>query len=47
MPVSQPSPSSSRLVVRTCRPAHRSSNVSHFRPSGEPDADYDSYKHHL
>ncbi|OQQ25631.1 DNA-binding protein [Prescottella equi] len=22
-------------------------NVSHFRPSGEPDADYDSYKHHL
>ncbi|MFD4181427.1 Zn-ribbon domain-containing OB-fold protein [Rhodococcus sp. NPDC058514] len=22
-------------------------NVSHFRPSGEPDADYDTYKHHL
>ncbi|WP_430330857.1 Zn-ribbon domain-containing OB-fold protein [Rhodococcus sp. ACT016] len=22
-------------------------NISHFRPSGEPDADYDSYKHHL
>ncbi|MFC9892765.1 Zn-ribbon domain-containing OB-fold protein [Nocardia sp. NPDC127579] len=23
------------------------SNVDHFEPSGEPDADYDSYKHHL
>jgi uncharacterized OB-fold protein len=22
-------------------------NISHFRPTGEPDADYDSYKHHL
>lgn len=22
-------------------------NISHFRPSGEPDADYDSYKDHL
>jgi uncharacterized OB-fold protein len=22
-------------------------NIDHFRPSGEPDADYDSYKHHL
>ncbi len=22
-------------------------NISHFKPSGEPDADYDSYKHHL
>jgi len=22
-------------------------NISHFRPSGEPDADYDTYKHHL
>ncbi|WP_326545039.1 OB-fold domain-containing protein [Mycolicibacterium sp. ND9-15] len=22
-------------------------NVDHFRPTGEPDADYDSYKHHL
>ncbi|MET8872439.1 OB-fold domain-containing protein [Nocardia sp. NPDC004604] len=23
------------------------SNVDHFRPTGEPDADYDTYKHHL
>ncbi|MFG1796926.1 Zn-ribbon domain-containing OB-fold protein [Nocardia sp. NPDC049149] len=22
-------------------------NVDHFRPSGEPDADYETYKHHL
>ncbi|MGI9125850.1 MAG: Zn-ribbon domain-containing OB-fold protein, partial [Mycobacterium sp.] len=22
-------------------------NIEHFRPSGEPDADYDSFKHHL
>jgi len=22
-------------------------NIDHFRPAGEPDADYDSYKHHL
>ena len=22
-------------------------NIEHFRPSGEPDADYDSYQHHL
>jgi uncharacterized OB-fold protein len=22
-------------------------NIEYFRPSGEPDADYDSYKHHL
>lgn len=22
-------------------------NIEHFEPSGEPDADYDSYKHHL
>jgi uncharacterized protein len=22
-------------------------NIAHFRPTGEPDADYDSYKHHL
>ena len=22
-------------------------NVEHFKPSGEPDADYDTYKHHL
>ena len=22
-------------------------NIEHFKPSGEPDADYDSYKHHL
>lgn len=22
-------------------------NIDHFKPSGEPDADYDSYKHHL
>ena len=22
-------------------------NISHFRPTGEPDADYDSYKDHL
>ncbi|BBZ68880.1 DNA-binding protein [Mycolicibacterium insubricum] len=22
-------------------------NISHFKPSGEPDADYDTYKHHL
>jgi uncharacterized OB-fold protein len=22
-------------------------NISHFAPSGEPDADYDSYRHHL
>jgi uncharacterized OB-fold protein len=22
-------------------------NISHFRPTGEPDADYDSYQHHL
>ena len=22
-------------------------NIDHFRPSGEPDADYDTYKHHL
>lgn len=22
-------------------------NIEHFAPSGEPDADYDSYKHHL
>jgi len=22
-------------------------NIDHFRPTGEPDADYDSYKHHL
>ncbi|WP_433209362.1 Zn-ribbon domain-containing OB-fold protein [Nocardia sp. CA-107356] len=23
------------------------SNVDHFRPTGEPDADYETYKHHL
>jgi uncharacterized protein len=23
------------------------SNVDHFRPTGEPDAEYDTYKHHL
>lgn len=22
-------------------------NIAHFRPTGEPDADYDSYRHHL
>jgi uncharacterized protein len=22
-------------------------NIDHFRPTGEPDADYDTYKHHL
>jgi uncharacterized OB-fold protein len=22
-------------------------NINHFRPTGEPDADYDTYKHHL
>jgi uncharacterized OB-fold protein len=22
-------------------------NIDHFRPTGEPDADYDSYRHHL
>ena len=22
-------------------------NISHFRPTGEPDADYDTYKQHL
>jgi uncharacterized OB-fold protein len=22
-------------------------NISHFRPTGEPDADYETYKHHL
>ena len=22
-------------------------NIEYFRPSGEPDADYDTYKHHL
>lgn len=22
-------------------------NIEHFRPTGEPDADYDTYKHHL
>lgn len=22
-------------------------NISHFAPSGEPDADYESYRHHL
>lgn len=22
-------------------------NVDHFRPTGEPDADYETYKHHL
>jgi uncharacterized protein len=22
-------------------------NISHFRPTGEPDADFDTYKHHL
>ncbi len=22
-------------------------NIDHFRPTGEPDADYDAYKHHL
>ncbi|MCV7171905.1 OB-fold domain-containing protein [Mycobacterium manitobense] len=22
-------------------------NISHFRPTGEPDAEYDTYKHHL
>jgi hypothetical protein len=22
-------------------------NIDHFRPTGEPDAEYDSYKHHL
>lgn len=22
-------------------------NIEHFKPSGEPDSDYDSYKHHL
>ncbi|ORM35132.1 OB-fold nucleic acid binding domain-containing protein [Williamsia sp. 1135] len=26
---------------------HTLRNISHFRPSGEPDADYDSYKDHL
>ena len=22
-------------------------NIDYFRPTGEPDADYDTYKHHL
>ena len=22
-------------------------NIEHFTPTGEPDADYDTYKHHL
>ena len=22
-------------------------NIEYFRPTGEPDAEYDSYKHHL
>ena len=22
-------------------------NISHFAPTGEPDADYETYKHHL
>ena len=22
-------------------------NISHFRPTGEPDADYETYKQHL
>nr|WP_245650403.1 OB-fold nucleic acid binding domain-containing protein [Nocardia harenae] len=26
---------------------HGLENVDHFRPSGEPDADYETYKHHL
>ena len=26
---------------------HGIDNISHFRPTGEPDADYDTYKHHL
>ncbi|MCX6469743.1 MAG: OB-fold domain-containing protein [Corynebacteriales bacterium] len=26
---------------------HTLRNISHFRPTGEPDADYDSYKSHL
>lgn len=26
---------------------HSIGNISHFRPSGEPDADYDTYKDHL
>jgi uncharacterized OB-fold protein len=27
--------------------SHGIDNIDHFRPTGEPDADYDSYKHHL
>lgn len=26
---------------------HTLENIDHFRPTGEPDADYDTYKHHL
>ena len=26
---------------------HTMANISHFEPTGEPDADYDTYKHHL
>ena len=26
---------------------HGIDNIDHFRPTGEPDADYDTYKHHL
>jgi hypothetical protein len=22
-------------------------NIEHFRPTGEPDAEYDTFKHHL
>lgn len=26
---------------------HTMANIDHFEPTGEPDADYDTYKHHL
>jgi hypothetical protein len=26
---------------------HGLQNITHFRPSGEPDASYDSFKEHL
>ena len=26
---------------------HGIDNIDHFRPTGEPDAEYDTYKHHL
>lgn len=26
---------------------HTARNISHFKPSGEPDADYETYRSHL